>query len=245
MLSDTVNVKKRCYSDGSVPGYFGKVLIPTCARLEVMVQKLVFESDEESALTDDRVEDLVRLLRSLTEDDTSFSKLRLEISGSTLPRIGVAEDTVTGREASQQTLAEPEAEETRDEEAVDEEAEEEEEEPEEEEEDVPEIEQRRRKRRESEEQPAMNPGTRRFTVASVLYHADGPLTTGEIAELSEGEDWELGQSAVSSELYRMYGDNVVNREQGEGSAYEYELTDVGEDALEDADSEIEPNLFSE
>lgn len=236
-----------------------------------MAQTLVFESDEESELTDEQVDDLVRLLRSLTADDTSFGMLRVELSGATLPPLAVTSPGVKDKTGAAEAEREPpseeepeqetaevdepdedegeetetESEEIEEEAAGDGEEKEEEDEVEDDEgEDVPEIEQQRQDRKASGELPPMNSGTRRFTIASILYHADGYLTTGDLADITEGEEWELSQSALSTELYRMYGDFVVHRRQKRGNgAYEYWLTNMGTEALEEADADIEPDPF--
>ena len=88
--------------------------------------------------------------------------------------------------------------------------------------------------------PTLTPGTRRFELASVLYHADGPLTVADIVELSEGTDWELGRSPASTTLYRMYNDDAVEREQGDAGSYQYWLTEAGQRVLEESDEEIAP-----
>lgn len=91
----------------------------------------------------------------------------------------------------------------------------------------------------------LNPGTRRWVLASILYHAEEPVTVGEIVAFSEGEEWEMGQSAAAAELYNMYEEGLVDRN---GSPYEYELTPDGEDRLahrsREEDTPIEPNPFA-
>lgn len=97
---------------------------------------------------------------------------------------------------------------------------------------------------ETDDRPTLTPGTRRFELASVLYHADEPLTVADFVDLSEGTDWEVGRSPASTTLYRMYNDDAVDRQEGPEGSYEYWLTDAGRDVLEEADAEIEPNPFA-
>jgi len=235
-----------------------------------MVQRFVFESDEGSELASDQADDLVRILRSLAGDSNSFEKLRVEISGESLPPLTVTppadpegtETAVTpisderGTENGEGEVSggpdtkeregavavtfdegsggEPET----DGDEADDEIEEDEE--------VSDIERQRQERKQSGELSTINPGTRRFSIGSVLFHADGYLTTSDIVEFSQGEDWEMNQSSVSSELYRMYGDYLVHRRQQQGTGgYEYWLTDRAEDALAASDEERMPNPFAE
>lgn len=98
------------------------------------------------------------------------------------------------------------------------------------------------------EEPAgavrLNPGSRRWTLASVLSHGSEPLDVSDFVELSEGADWAVTQAQASAELYTMYQDGVVDRE---GTPYRYELTEIGEQTLEDRageeDTAIEPDPF--
>lgn len=92
--------------------------------------------------------------------------------------------------------------------------------------------------------PTLTPDTRRFQLASVLFHADEPLTVRDFVDLSEGTDWELGRSPASTTLYRMFNDGAVDREEGPNGAYEYWLTDAGRRALEAADAEPSPDPFA-
>lgn len=100
--------------------------------------------------------------------------------------------------------------------------------------------------KEAVEAVRLNPGTRRWVLASILYHAEEPVTVGEVVALSEGEEWEMGQSAASAELYNMYQEDLVDRD---GSPYEYELTERGEERLVQRSREesvpIEPNPFAD
>lgn len=92
--------------------------------------------------------------------------------------------------------------------------------------------------------PTLTPDTRRFQLASVLFHADEPLTVRDFVDLSEGTDWELGRSPASTTLYRMFNDGAVDREEGPDGAYEYWLTDPGRRALEAADADPSPDPFA-
>lgn len=96
-----------------------------------------------------------------------------------------------------------------------------------------------------EPSPTLTPGTRRFELASVLYHASEPLRVADFVELSEGTDWDVGRSPASTTLYRMYNDDAVDREEGSDGSYEYWLTDAGRAALDAAEAAIEPNPFAE
>lgn len=95
-----------------------------------------------------------------------------------------------------------------------------------------------------EPEPTLNPGTRRWALASVLAHTDDALAASEIVDSLDGTDWEMNQSNVSAELYNMFNDGLVDRS---GSPYEYELTELGRSTLQErADAEsaaIEPDPF--
>ena len=95
-------------------------------------------------------------------------------------------------------------------------------------------------------EPRLDPDTRRFDIAAVLYHADEPLSVAEVVELSSGMPWEIGRSTASATLYRMYNEELVDRsERDDEGRFEYWLTEQGTRAVEAADATIEPNPFLE
>ena len=203
-----------------------------------MGQTITFEADSDSPLTETQARRIAAILEELAKHQDAFETLRITVKSDT------ALD-----------LAFPPAEKIREglDEGVDQEdADTQAEEPKEAKEEVDEIdeglsiEQERDLHRESDELPTVNPGTRRYTLSSVLYHSDGYLTTAELVDHSEGTEWELGQSPASAELYNMYGDFVVHRrERGGDGPYEYWLTDDGLAALEAVEEPIEPHPFEE
>lgn len=203
-----------------------------------MGQTLVFKADQESPLTDHQVRRLVAVLRSLVDYEEGFERLHVEIEADSALDLAFPSEVEVeeGGEEGVETEKEIEEEEEVEEEGVEAEAEEE----------ALSIEERREQQKESDELPTLNPGTRRYTLASILYHADGYLTTSEIVELSQDEDWEMGQSGASAELYNMFQDVVVHRRQrgGDGS-YEYWLSDDGIEALEQSDEAIQPDPFDQ
>lgn len=97
---------------------------------------------------------------------------------------------------------------------------------------------------ESEKPPRLNPDTRRWTLASLLYHADEPLPVSTIVSVSEDHEWEMSQAQASAELYGMFQDDLVDRT---GSPYEYALTEFGNSRLEtrtnEEAAELKPNPF--
>ena len=94
--------------------------------------------------------------------------------------------------------------------------------------------------------PKLDPDTRRFDIAAVLYHADEPQSVAEVVDLSAGTPWEIGRSTASATLYRMYNETLVDRdERDDEGRFEYWLTDEGRQALEASDASIEPNPFVE
>lgn len=101
----------------------------------------------------------------------------------------------------------------------------------------------------SQEQPAigdvtLNPGTRRWVLGAILYHASETISVADAVELSQGTDWEMNESSASAELYNMFQDDIVDRV---GSPYQYDLTDLGAGTLErraeEESIDIEPNPF--
>ena len=92
----------------------------------------------------------------------------------------------------------------------------------------------------------LRPETTRYTIASALYHADDPLAVSEIVDMAAGTEWEVGRSTTSATLYRMYRDNLVDRnERDDGRGYAYWLTDGGVEAFEEAETPAESNPFQE
>lgn len=91
---------------------------------------------------------------------------------------------------------------------------------------------------------SITPGTRKFLLASTLYHASKNLTVNELVELYEGTEHEMSSSNVSAALYTMHEDGIVDRQKrgGDGS-YEYWLTDAAIEVLEVTDEPLEPNPF--
>lgn len=93
--------------------------------------------------------------------------------------------------------------------------------------------------------PRLRPGTRRHDIASVLYHADDPLSASEVVDLSRETDWEMGRSTASATLYRMFNDGLVAREErSEDGSFVYWLTSDARGILESADAPIDPNPFA-
>lgn len=90
----------------------------------------------------------------------------------------------------------------------------------------------------------ITPGTRKFTLASSLYHAESPLTVNELVDVFAGTGNEMTSSNVSAALYTMHQDDIVNRRKrgGDGS-FEYWLTDDAIRVLETLEEPIEPNPF--
>lgn len=98
---------------------------------------------------------------------------------------------------------------------------------------------------EPEDGPTLTAGTRRHDIASVLYHADEPLAASDVVELSEDTDWEMGRSTASATLYRMFNDDLVDRqERADDGSFEYWLTDMGESVLEEDEDPIRPDPFA-
>lgn len=96
-----------------------------------------------------------------------------------------------------------------------------------------------------DDQPTLTEGTRRFDIASVLYHAEDSLAASDVVDLSEGEDWEMGRSTASATLYRMYNDDLVDREEREDDgSFVYWLTEQGQETLESGEAPIRPNPFA-
>lgn len=96
-----------------------------------------------------------------------------------------------------------------------------------------------------EDGPTLTPGTRRHDIASVLYHADAPLAASDVVDLSEDTEWEMGRSTASATLYRMFNDDLVEREERpEDGSFEYWLTDTAGELLERADEPIRPDPFA-
>lgn len=93
--------------------------------------------------------------------------------------------------------------------------------------------------------PSLTPGTRRYDIAAVLYHADEPLSASDVVDLSTETEWEMGRSTASATLYRMFNDGLVDREERtNGGSYVYWLTDAGAERLESSDAPIDPNPFA-
>ncbi len=96
-----------------------------------------------------------------------------------------------------------------------------------------------------DDRPQLTPGTRRHDIASVLYHADEPLAASDVVDLSEGTDWEMGRSTASATLYRMFNDDLVAREERtDDGSFEYWLTELAEEILENAEDAIRPDPFA-
>ncbi len=99
---------------------------------------------------------------------------------------------------------------------------------------------------ESADTPAIDPDTRRFDIAAVLYHTDEPLSVAEVVDLSADTTWEIGRSTASATLYRMYNESLVDRAERDGEGrFEYWLTEDGRAAVESSDVTIEPNPFAD
>ncbi len=179
-----------------------------------MPQKMAVEFDSEQSIADEQVDHVVSLIQTLAESDGGISRLWVEIESD-----AIVSTSIPGGQLSQAG----ESGEVSEEQVV--------EEPESEE-------------TESADEPALNPDTRRWTLASLLYNADESLTVGEIVELGSDTDWEMDQSGGSAELYNMFQDGLVDRT---GSPYQYELTDRGQDLLIERSrgegAAIEPNPF--
>lgn len=198
-----------------------------------MTQKIVVELSDEETISQQEASQIGSLIRSLAETEDGISSLKLEIESASvleIPLAGVSMEE-TAEEAELEEM-EPENEEPI--EAA---------EPVQEEPEIEGVESE--EEAETEVEPALNPGTRRWILASLLHNTDGPLTVKEIVDVSEGEEWGMGQSGASAELYNMFEDGLVDRS---GSPYAYELTDDGSDLLVQRSSEepaeIEPNPFS-
>lgn len=179
-----------------------------------MTQTLVIEIGESLPIREQEAEQIGSLLHALAGTEEGISQLRLEIESESVLSLPLAGVEADIERAEEEREAELEAEA---EEATEEGA-------------LQEV--------------RLNPETRRWALAAILYHAADPLTVGDIADLSEGEDWEMDQSAASSELYNMYQEGLVDRA---GSPYEYEITEGGEERLLHRSREeaatIEPNPF--
>lgn len=79
------------------------------------------------------------------------------------------------------------------------------------------------------ESTTLNPDTRRWRIASFLYHAPDSYTTREITEAVEEELTSSTESAISSTVYEMHRDDLLDRD---GSPYQYELTEEAADFFE-------------
>ena len=84
--------------------------------------------------------------------------------------------------------------------------------------------------------PSLNPDTRKWTLATLLYSADEPQTVSEVVELS-GET--VDQSVASAGLYKMHQEHLVERE---GTPFAYQLTPDAVGLLEERAREEDVSL---
>ena len=185
-----------------------------------MTQKVSVEIHDN--LSTAHADHLANLLRDVAAAD-GLTRLHLEIEA----------DTVLGLAALPSTDAvEPPSDEPA---APDDDAEPAEPEPEEEEEEEADEEDEEATDDQQQWPPTLNPGTRKWTLAAMLYAADDPLTVRDVVEQSDSE---LSQSVVSAGLYNMFQEDLVDRD---GSPFAYELAEDAVSLLEErADEEGVP-----
>lgn len=78
--------------------------------------------------------------------------------------------------------------------------------------------------------PRLNSDAKYYRVAELLMSSDEPLTSAELVELADGEEFDLSQSQVSSHLYNLLQKGVVSRDKPEGT-FKYSLTELGGEAM--------------
>lgn len=89
----------------------------------------------------------------------------------------------------------------------------------------------------------LSPETWKFRAASMLLHADGPLTAADIVSRVDGTSWEKSRKRYSDTLGALFRQDAAERQRRERddgyNPYEYWLTEAGEAATIDAEDEAE------